>query len=322
MRNHYYLSLFALALLLQNCGETGSALMNPDSSAGLGSSSSVATLSSSIDASSSGEIQSSSIDVSSSVVGQSSSLGASSSVVVSSSSTIASSSSVAGLNAQVCPYYAAQNVISCSEGMYSTKVIGTQVWMAENLNVGTLVSGAGATANQANNSVLEKYCRNDIATNCNGGMGGLYQWAEAMDLPASCNATACAGLIDAGNHRGICPIGWHIPKASEWVTLSTFLNDSVAGAKMKMKGTGSSYWDNSASNYDNLSGFSGRPTSYRYAAGGFEVATNYANYWTASENPSNGAQATHRFLHWDEKTLSVEFNQKQLGLSVRCIKNP
>jgi len=59
---------------------------------------------------------------------------------------------------------------------YSTVQIGTQCWMAENLNIGTVISGS---INQSDNGTLETFCYEDNITRCNE-YGGLYQWSEMM----------------------------------------------------------------------------------------------------------------------------------------------
>jgi len=55
-------------------------------------------------------------------------------------------------------------------------LIGTQVWMGENLNVGTRIDGS---KDQADNGITEKYCYSDGEYNCDT-YGGLYQWDEMM----------------------------------------------------------------------------------------------------------------------------------------------
>ncbi len=60
--------------------------------------------------------------------------------------------------------------------VYTTIQIGTQCWMAENLNIGTMINGS---SNQTNNATLEKYCFSDNTGNCDI-YGGLYQWDEVM----------------------------------------------------------------------------------------------------------------------------------------------
>ena len=77
--------------------------------------------------------------------------------------------------------------------------------MAENLNIGEMVDGA---KDQSNDSKIERYCYENDESNCEE-FGGLYQWAEAMQLPSECNTKSCADLIQP-NHRGICPDGWRL----------------------------------------------------------------------------------------------------------------
>jgi hypothetical protein len=74
---------------------------------------------------------------------------------------------------------------------YPTVQIGIQTWMAENLNVGTLIND---TTSANNNGILEKYCYEDNESNCDV-YGGLYQWNELM------NYDTTPGI------QGICPPG-------------------------------------------------------------------------------------------------------------------
>ena len=59
---------------------------------------------------------------------------------------------------------------------YNTVQIGTQCWLRENLDVGTMVLGAQT---KPTTSTIEKYCYNNNPVNC-ATYGGLYQWNEAM----------------------------------------------------------------------------------------------------------------------------------------------
>ena len=77
--------------------------------------------------------------------------------------------------------------------------------MAENLNIGKMV---GITKDQANDTLIERYCYDRDTTNCDR-YGALYQWAEMMQLPSRCNTESCADLIQP-NHQGICPDGWRL----------------------------------------------------------------------------------------------------------------
>jgi hypothetical protein len=61
---------------------------------------------------------------------------------------------------------------------YNTVQIGTQCWMAENLNIGTMITG---TTEMANDSIIEKYCYCNSTANCDI-YGGLYQWNEISKI--------------------------------------------------------------------------------------------------------------------------------------------
>jgi uncharacterized protein (TIGR02145 family) len=239
-----------------------------------------------------------------------------------SSSALASSSTVAsGGNTQTCTYNSTNNTLACAEQTYKTVTIGTrdyvQTWMAENLNVGTMVQGAASTANQSNDAVIEKYCYDDKAAHC-AADGGLYQWTEAMALPSTCRNTKCASLIGGGHHQGVCPMGWHIPKTAEWDALAAYLGGAgVAGKTMKLNTTGHSGWDASAYNDGNSSGFSALPAGDRGNGGGFFVRDSVAYFWEASENLASGARS--RNVYYGFTDLSTFSVYKTFGYSVRCV---
>lgn len=81
--------------------------------------------------------------------------------------------------------------------------IGTQTWATANLNVGTKIN---VSSNQTNNSTKEKYCYNNLESNCTA-YGGLYLWDEAMQY------------VNTEGAQGLCPTGSHIPSDSDWKIL-------------------------------------------------------------------------------------------------------
>lgn len=185
---------------------------------------------------------------------------------------------------------------------YNTVQIGTQCWMANNLNVGTMITG---TTESTNNSQIEKYCYSNITSNCDI-YGGLYQWNEMMQY------STVQGVM------GVCPIDWHIPAESEWILLFNFLGgDSVAGGKMKEVGL--IHW--ASPNYEatNFSGFTALPGGYRGVGGDFGNLTFDALFWTSTEITS-----THAVVHGlasGFKNVSTSYSQKAFGFSIRCIKD-
>ena len=98
---------------------------------------------------------------------------------------------------------------------YPTVQIGTQCWMAANLNYGSILNSSQV---QNDNCISEKYCYNDVTGNCTK-YGGLYQWDEMMkydDTPAG---------------QGLCPPGWHVPTDSEWTILFNFYQGNALSGK-------------------------------------------------------------------------------------------
>jgi uncharacterized protein (TIGR02145 family) len=206
---------------------------------------------------------------------------------------------------------------------YKLVKIGTQTWMAENLNYGTQVNGTLSTANQSQDGVVEKYCYGDDINNCNTD-GGLYQWAEAMALPSACNTATtpgCGGAINTGNHQGLCPTNWHIPKTSEWTALITALGGSAitAGGKMKLNNTNYTEWNASTYNNGNSSGFSALPAGYRGSTGNFSDIGNMDFFWEASESDLNNAN--YRLLNRYTEAILLGTTEKKYGYSVRCVQD-
>ncbi len=185
---------------------------------------------------------------------------------------------------------------------YGTVEIGTQCWMTKNLNIGTRIDGVNS---QSNNGVIEKYCFNNLESNC-GIYGGLYQWNEAMQY------------ITSEPNKGICPTGWHIPSDAEWTILTDYLGGLlVAGGKMKEAGT--SHWVSPNAGADNTSGFTALPAGYRNSDGNFWSLTSGAYLWSSSMSVST--RSWNRRLNFNDAEVSLNTYYHPLGFSVRCLKD-
>jgi len=143
---------------------------------------------------------------------------------------------------------------------YKTVTMGTQTWMAENLNYA--VDGSKCYDNQDSNC--------DI-------YGRLYNWATAMNLPTSCDSSYyCDSQIDT-KHRGICPSGWHIPSYDEWEVLMTAIGgEKTAGRKLKA----TSGWYENGNGRDEY-GFAALPGGYGDSYGNFYYVGNGGYWWSA-----------------------------------------
>ena len=131
---------------------------------------------------------------------------------------------------------------------FRTVVIGTQTWMAENLNC-DVVGNFGSHVK----------CYNDDPANCTK-YGRLYEWGDAMKA---------------------CPSGWHLPSDAEWTTLKNYAGSSTAGTKLKA----TSGWNDvngvSGNGRDEY-GVSALPGGY-YGTGRFYDVGTVGRWWSATQ---------------------------------------
>jgi uncharacterized protein (TIGR02145 family) len=197
---------------------------------------------------------------------------------------------------------------------YETVQIGSQCWMAENLNTGTRIDGGN---NQTNNDIIEKYCYDNSEIQCDI-YGGLYQWSEMMEH------VTVAGVT------GICPEGWHIPTDDEWCILEQEVDPTITcsstgwrgingGGELKEDGT--SHWADPNTGATNNSGFTALPGGIG-ATGGTYASSGYFGYWWTSSQ-FDATTAWQRDLYYEVaqiRRLAASSN-KLSGYSVRCLKD-
>jgi uncharacterized protein (TIGR02145 family)/uncharacterized repeat protein (TIGR02543 family) len=197
---------------------------------------------------------------------------------------------------------------------YKTVVIGTQTWMAENLNVAHN-SGNG-------NSV----CYNNQESYCNT-YGRLYNWAAAMDLPSSCNSSSCASQVSS-KHQGICPSGWHIPSDEEWDVLVKYVDpnwtsneysSNIAGTKLKSTNGWDSYSSVPAGTDE--FGFAALPGGYDLSGGYYSyLAGRYGLWWSSSEYSAYNAYF--RIMSYSYEHVGRSYSYEKTNLhSVRCLQD-
>jgi uncharacterized protein (TIGR02145 family) len=187
-------------------------------------------------------------------------------------------------------------IVSYAGKTYNTVQIGSQCWLKENLDVGTRVDGS---QDQTNNSLIEKYCYNNDTAKCNT-YGGLYQWNEAMQYSTT------------EGTKGICPSGWHIPTQAEFQTLITTVNNS--GNALKAVGQGISTGAGTDS-----SGFSALLAGYRGSNSSFLNVKSYGSVWSSTVGSST--YPYYLYLYSLNSTIYMNYNYKEYGFSVRCIKD-
>jgi len=315
--------------------DESSSSINGDSSSSVTPGSSSSVILSDSEGSSSSVKGSAPADVSSSSVipdpdreFSSSSVNSSSSIKSSSSSSAKSSSSVASSSSEWKPYNHKKAFLSDSvltdaykeftykgRSYYYLTINGEDkdgkaasvTVMAENLNVGEMVSG---DKDQNDDSKIERYCYDNDTTNCQK-YGGLYQWAEMMQLPSECNAKSCADSIKP-NHQGICPDRWRLLTYDDIYVI------------VHADGNKNGVEDIRSTNFGgmNFSGYSLMGAGYNWNYGFRNLKE--TTYWFYPEEGSldkpsalTGSQSSFTTSGFGGHTQSA---YKTHGFSVRCVK--
>jgi uncharacterized protein (TIGR02145 family) len=127
--------------------------------------------------------------------------------------------------------------------IYKTVKIGTQTWMAENLNY------------ECEGSIIyDDYLPNAAK------YGRLYAWEAAIKA---------------------CPDGWHLPTNDEWQTLVNFVGCTELAEELKAR-HGWNDCNQKSGNGTDAYGFAAMPGGY-CDYGNFCLAGSYGYWWTGSE---------------------------------------
>jgi uncharacterized protein (TIGR02145 family) len=168
---------------------------------------------------------------------------------------------------------------------YNTVQLGEQCWLTRSLNLGVKLDHTHCgPPEMTNNGVIEKYCLDNIESNCDI-FGGLYSWHEAMNYGEQSSS-------NPSYVQGICPPMWHIPSLDEICELGLYLDPeyecieipespSMIGGMLKEMGT--DYWLYPNVGGTNLTGFSARGSAYANSrGGGFPDAYTGCYIWTTT----------------------------------------
>jgi uncharacterized protein (TIGR02145 family) len=187
---------------------------------------------------------------------------------------------------------------------YKTVKIGSQWWMAENLNYQTGNSWCGGGYS---------FTEGDCAI-----YGRLYTWATAIGRTEETCGYEVDCDLGSGNVQGVCPDGWHVPTQDEWnVLIDTVGGKYVAGQNLKAITGWNSYIG--MTNKDAY-GFSALPAGDSCSIKGvFDGVGSYAYFWSATQGSSQGAY--HVQLGYGDYDVSQSNYCKRNGFSVRCVKD-
>jgi uncharacterized protein (TIGR02145 family) len=197
---------------------------------------------------------------------------------------------------------------------YNTVQIGDQCWMKENLKVskyadGTEIDHVQDASGWSGLSYASKaYCYNNNEPSSDYGY--LYTWGAATNG------------INKGNYpivQGICPDGWHVPSNSEYSILFNYLGGSIVAGGW-MKEAENLHWNNPNLGASNLSGFSALGGGYRNNDGSFLNFRSLSRNWISEQA---GSSMGYFAYLTNSSTTAKNYTSyyKNLGISVRCIKN-
>ena len=183
---------------------------------------------------------------------------------------------------------------SRDQKVYKKTIIGSQTWMAENLNY-DVPNNREDVCYSSNIPLCEQY-------------GRMYTWTTAMNGESS-SSTNPSGV------RGICPVGWHLPSYAEWTVLTDYVG-SNAGTKLKS----SQYWKS----YGNVPtgtdryGFSALPGGSEE----FFLMGERGQWWSATDDPDlNACCAEVLTMYYNSEDAGIGQYQydKKFLFSVRCV---
>ena len=169
--------------------------------------------------------------------------------------------------------------------IYKTVTIGSQTWMAENLNYDFKLHGES----------YDNYCYMDHCTI----YGRYYTWEVALN---------------------VCPTGWHLPDTTEWHALYRAIGEDPYA----MQAMGVVKWENAtnASGFSALpaGGGSFGPGYNNYV---FKEVESCALFWSATKQEKSPFSTLEYAYRWyvDSDIASVTGESVANGLSVRCLKD-
>ena len=189
---------------------------------------------------------------------------------------------------------------------YKTVFMGTQEWMAENLNY----SDSVASPNLQGGS----WCYNNDDSKCDK-YGRLYRWTAAIDTSESDCVGKCSD-IKTVNRQGICPHGWHLPDTSDFSKLFTYVK------KYSPRNYGYDLLAITETNGTDAFGFS---LLYAGVAGNINLSNptsfvalgSSTNLWTSVPDGTNSSNVAY-FLR---DVVYITFDYRSSGNSIRCVKD-
>ncbi len=187
-----------------------------------------------------------------------------------------------------------------------TTTIGSQTWTTSNLDVDRFRNGdkilevtSGEQWKKAWDDGTPAWCYYEYKEENGLKYGRLYNWHAVTDP------------------RGLAPEGWHIPKITEWDTLTNYLGSDMVFTKV-VDGKGWIKGLSKTSNESGLSIFAGGSGDAN-GFGGIGVET---YLWASPKDPKAYSNALIVMVSiYSAPGINKAYGMEKMGMYVRCVKD-
>jgi len=192
---------------------------------------------------------------------------------------------------------------------YRTVRIGTQTWMAENLNFQTPASWWYEN-------------RSDRGAK----FGRLYGWLDAL-----AGDTSHIGSDDSIPTQGVCPSGWHVPTYPQWIKLNLTVDSASPWTKgaFRLKSTSGwfpMYLSPEKCQGSDIHGFRAIPSGLQKGLDPnlvFSHVDSASAWWTSTRWDGADFETYVRYISATsfDSSLTPSIGPRYAGMSIRCIRD-
>ena len=200
-----------------------------------------------------------------------------------------------------------QIAIDVDRNIYPFVKIGSQLWLKENLKTTHYIDGTAIPNIQTESSPSYLW---------SSDVNGAYCWYND-DISNKTIYGALYNWYAVNNVHGLAIPGWRVPSVADFNTLINYCGISNIGGKLKEIGL--SHWLTPNSGAVDVFGFKIVGTGRREDYQNYNKINELNCMWTSEE--SDAADAYNYTTHYDDTYLTANQWVKNMGLSVRLVRD-
>ena len=219
-------------------------------------------------------------------------------------------------------YYDA--LISLPSFCDSNIIIGSQLWMACNLNVDSYTDGTAIPEVQDSQLwetlTTGAWCYHNNDPESEATYGKLYNWYAVKGIWTQ--ESNPPTLAQKAARKKLAPDGWHIPSETEINSLIDY-SGGLPVASSRLRETSDLHWAFPNTDATNLNNFTALGGGERTQSGNWLPIKETAKFWTSYENTNYFTSSFSKTLYLQENYLAAAVNAEYIkaGVSVRCIND-